>query len=264
LAQLQRVVVNANQIQAGTIAFDKPQSHYLDRVLRLRPDDRIIVMDGQGQTWLTILQATDSKLLKATIVETLVVQSELPIAVTLAIALPKGSGFDDVLRQVVELGVHRVVPILSARTIVQPKENKLERWQKIAQEAAEQSERGIVPQVVAAIPWAEYLRAEQGRAEQGQVEHSTAIATRDRLLCWERGESCNLLTALPHLNPTQTNPHELELAIGPEGGWTEAEVEAAIACGYQAVTLGPRILRAVTASVAAMAIVAAWQDATIR
>jgi 16S rRNA (uracil1498-N3)-methyltransferase len=258
LAQLQRIVVNPNQIQADTIAFDKAQSHYLDRVLRLRPNAQLIVMDGQGQTWLTTLGATEGKLCTATIVESLIVQSELPIAVTLAIALPKGSGFDDVLRQVVELGVHRIVPIVSERTIVQPKETKLERWQKIAQEAAEQSERAIVPQVLPPVAWLQHLTA------PATPDHETP----DRLICWERGESPDLLTRLPQLTPLpesdQPQSRALELAIGPEGGWTEAEVEAAVHCGYQAVSLGPRILRAVTASVAAMAIVAAWQDATIR
>jgi 16S rRNA (uracil1498-N3)-methyltransferase len=233
VGQLQRVVVAPSQIDGQIIHLAKDQSHYLQRVLRLQVGDRFIAMDGLGQTWLAEIGET-----VATIVEPLVVTSELPRAVTLAIALPKGSGFDDVVRQVTELGVARIVPILSDRTQLQPNDKKYARWQKIAAEAAEQSERAIVPIIQEPIPWKKYLQAS---------------ATSDaRFLCWERGDSPALLDALP-------SGGTIELAIGPEGGWTTAEVDEAIGVGYVPVSLGPRILRAVTASVAVMAIVGASQ-----
>jgi 16S rRNA (uracil1498-N3)-methyltransferase len=210
------------------------QFHYLQRVLRLQVGDRFIAMDGLGQTWLAEIGET-----VATIVESLIVTSELPRAVTLAIALPKGSGFDDVVRQVTELGVARIVPILSDRTQLQPNDKKFARWQKIAAEAAEQSERAIVPMILEPIPWKKYCQNP---------------ATSDvRLLCWERGDAPALLDVLPMVGT-------IELAIGPEGGWTAAEVAGATSVGYQPVSLGSRILRAVTASVAVMAIVAASQE----
>jgi 16S rRNA (uracil1498-N3)-methyltransferase len=234
MGQLQRVVVAPSQIDRQTIQLDQAQIHYLQRVLRLKVGDRFIAMDGLGQTWLTEIGET-----VATIVESLVVTSELPRAVTLAIALPKGSGFDDVVRQVTELGVARIVPILSDRTQLRPNDKKYARWQKIAAEAAEQSERAIVPQILDPITWKKYLQ---------NPPKSDA-----RLLCWERGDSPALLDALPSVG-------SIELAIGPEGGWTTVEVEGAIAVGYQPISLGQRILRAVTASVAVMAIVAASQE----
>jgi 16S rRNA (uracil1498-N3)-methyltransferase len=234
LGQLQRVVVAPSQIAGEIIHLAKDQSHYLQRVLRLQVGDRFIAMDGLGQSWLAEIGETG-----ATIVEPLIVTSELPRAVTLAIALPKGSGFDDVVRQVTELGVARIVPILSDRTQLQPNDKKYARWQKIAAEAAEQSERAIVPIILEPIPWKKYLQ-----------NPATSDA---RFLCWERGDSPALLDALPSVGA-------IELAIGPEGGWTTAEVDGAIGVGYKSVSLGARILRAVTASVAVMAIVGASQE----
>jgi 16S rRNA (uracil1498-N3)-methyltransferase len=234
VGQLQRVVVARSQIQGMQIRLEKDQTHYLQRVLRLRVGDQFIAMDGVGGTWLV-----EIGLEFATIVEPLIVNSELPQSVTLAIALPKGSGFDDVVRQVTELGVATIVPIISERTQLQPTEKKLARWLKIAEEAAEQSERSIVPSILEPIAWKKYLMLEPTR------DH--------RFLCWERGDSPGLRQALP-------NQGSIELAIGPEGGWSNAEVDQALTAGYQPVSLGKRILRAVTASVAAMAIVAAHQE----
>jgi 16S rRNA (uracil1498-N3)-methyltransferase len=234
MGQLQRLVVAQTQIHDRAIQLEPDQRHYLQRVLRLQVGDRFIAMDGQGQTWLVEIGEPDCR-----IMESLVVDAELPQIVTLAIAIPKGSGFDDVVRQVTELGVTRIVPIVSDRTQLTPNAKKQARWQKIAAEAAEQSERTIVPTIADPIAWKKYLQ--------------TPATSDARFLCWERGDSPRLLEALPSAGT-------IELAIGPEGGWTTAEVEGAIAAGYQPVSLGKRILRAVTASVAGMAIVAAHQE----
>jgi 16S rRNA (uracil1498-N3)-methyltransferase len=169
----------------------------------------------------------------AVVLEPVLTQTELPIAVTLAIALPKGSGFDEVVRQVTELGVSCIVPILSERTVLKPSENRLDRWRKIAQEAAEQSERQVVPTVMEPIKWMKFLKLERSGI---------------KLLCWERGGE-----AFDSLGSGEA----VTIAVGPEGGWTPQEVAAAEAAGYALLSLGPRILRAVTASVAVMAIAAA-------
>jgi 16S rRNA (uracil1498-N3)-methyltransferase len=226
---LQRLIIAPEQIQADRIQLNPDQVHYLSRVLRLKSGEEFMAMDGRGQTWRVELDADRAKIL-----ELLVVKSELPIPVTLAIALPK-TGFDEVIRQVTELGVACIVPIISDRTLLNPSASKQARWQKIIEEAVEQSERAIVPTIIEPISWKQYL----------------ASPSQNRFIAWERGDSPSLLTSL------NQSVGELEIAIGPEGGWSEGEVAAAIAAGYQAVSLGPRILRAVTASVAVMAIVAA-------
>jgi 16S rRNA (uracil1498-N3)-methyltransferase len=230
---MQRVVVGDVSLVAG-LEIDLPQesAHYLRRVLRLGNGAKFIAMTGQGASW--IAQLTEDG---AVVLEAVLTQTELSTAVTLAIALPKGSGFDEVVRQVTELGVSCIVPILSERTVLKPSDNRLDRWRKIAQEAAEQSERQVVPTVMEPIKWMQFLKLEQ----EGL-----------KLLCWERGgEAFESLGSEP-----------VTIAIGPEGGWTAQEVAAAEAAGYVLLSLGPRILRAVTASVAVMAIVAARLEAT--
>jgi 16S rRNA (uracil1498-N3)-methyltransferase len=233
MSQMQRVVVGDLPLGSG-LEFDLPQesAHYLRRVLRLGNGAKFIAMTGQGASW--IAQLTEDG---AVVLEPVLTQTELSTAVTLAIALPKGSGFDEVVRQVTELGVSCIVPILSERTVLKPSENRLDRWRKIAQEAAEQSERQVVPTVMEPIKWMQFLKLERSGI---------------KLLCWERGGE-----AFDSLGSGEA----VTIAVGPEGGWTPQEVAAAEAAGYALLSLGPRILRAVTASVAVMAIVAARLEA---
>jgi 16S rRNA (uracil1498-N3)-methyltransferase len=246
MAQLQRLVVTPAQISNQVCTLTAEQQHYLSRVLRLHSGDRFIVMDGQGQGWLAELidPLTQAKLLSAIQAET-----ELPLAVTLAIALPKGNGMDEVVRQATELGVSRIVPILSDRTLLNPSTQKLERWCRIAQEAAEQSERQFVPTIQAPIAFLSYLQDVQSlSAPEGQSLH---------YLCVARRSAPSLLSCLTASSQSAPAPASITVITGPEGGWTEAEVEAAIAAGCQPVSLGKRILRAVTAPIAALALIAA-------
>ncbi|MDB9337574.1 RsmE family RNA methyltransferase, partial [Nodularia spumigena] len=143
MAQLQRIAIAPSQIQASLIILTKEQQHYLVRVLRLRTGDRFIAMDGKGKWWLTQLESEQAQVL-----ETLTVETELSVAITLMVALPKGNGFDDIIRYSTELGVTCIAPLLSDRTLLNPSPQKLERWRRIATEAAEQSERAFVPTIL--------------------------------------------------------------------------------------------------------------------
>ncbi len=237
---LQRIVVDPAAIQPPQIDLTSEQQHYLTRVLRLQSGDRVLVMDGQGGTWLTQLEPT----LQVTILEAIQTQTELPVAITLVMALPKGNGLDDIVRQATELGVSQIQPVLSDRTLLNPSPHKRDRWVRIMQEAAEQSERQIVPTLLDPLPFVTYLQHLQ------QLPATTAY------LCTPRQAAPHLVKALAAAPPTAA----IHLAIGPEGGWTDAEIEHAIAAGYQLVSLGDRILRAVTAPLVAIAIVAAFYE----
>ena len=234
MAQLQRLVIVASQIDRQQIVLTAEQQHYLSRVLRLRSGDRFIAMNGQGQGWLASLESD-----QAHILEPIHAHSELPISVTLVLALPKGNGFDEVVRQATELGVICIAPVISDRTLLNPSANKLERWRRIAQEAAEQCERQIVPEILDPVSWSERL----------QIESSPSNTC--RLICLARGNSPHLLDYL-----NQSVCLSITLAIGPEGGWTDAEIAGAIAAGYQPISLGRRVLRAVTAPIVALSLVA--------
>ena len=251
--QLQRLVVKAEQLQNGHVCLVPSQLHYLQRVLRLGAGDRFIAMDGEGHAWLATLklptdpvQATS---IQATIVEPITAPTELAVRVTLVAALPKGNGFDEVVRQSTELGVDQILPVMSDRTLLNPSPQKLERWRRIATEAAEQSERLCVPHITAPIPFTAHL-------QQGCSPPDLLI---QKYLCVARGSTPHLLNCLQASMSDASLP-ELTIAVGPEGGWTDAEVAAAIGAGYQPVALGSRILRAVTAPLVALSLIAAvWE-----
>jgi 16S rRNA (uracil1498-N3)-methyltransferase len=198
--------------------------------------DRIIVMDGQGQSWLAQLEGN-----LAHIIEPITTSTELPLPITLITALPKGSGYEDIVRCCTELGVNTFIPVISDRTILKPSPNKVERWRKIATEAAEQSERQIVPQIINPIKFTQAIK-------------QTINSESDRYICVARGELPTLWSCL-----TKVLEREIIIATGCEGGWTPEEVEKAIEQGFQPVSLGNRILRAITAPMVAVTIVTSYQ-----
>ncbi|WP_088241315.1 16S rRNA (uracil(1498)-N(3))-methyltransferase [Calothrix rhizosoleniae] len=239
MAQLQRIAIASSQIQNGQIALTSPQQHYLYRVLRLQARDNFIAMDGMGQWWLAQLTGT-----VAAIIQPLNVATELPTAITLMAALPKGNAFDEVVRFSTELGVTCIAPLLSDRTLLKPSLQKLQRWQRISQEAAEQSERACIPTILEPATF------------RNVILNTTAT---HRYLCESRGNYPHLKNIINEISV----PDEIAIAIGPEGGWTEAEIEFAIAHGFQPVSLGKRILRAVTAPIAALSIVTATLESVV-
>jgi 16S rRNA (uracil1498-N3)-methyltransferase len=232
MSQLQRITIHPQQLQANQLLLTPQQQHYLLRVLRLRDGDKFIVMDGMGKWWLARLQGEQGEVL-----ELLEVKTELPVAITLMMALPKGNGFDEIVRCCTELGVTCIAPVLSDRTLLNPSHQKLERWQRIASEAAEQSERAVVPTILQPV------------AFNTAIKETTAT---HRYICEARGD-------YPHLQQViNKTANEIIIAIGPEGGWTNQELEIAIASGFQPISLGRRILRAVTAPIVAISLIAAY------
>lgn len=236
----QRILIDPAQMEAdGRLVLTRSQHHYLSRVLRLGEGDRFWVLDGRGGQWLA---AMTGEAAIATLLEQHRGQDFSAVGhLVLAAALPKGSGFDEVVRQVTELGVAQIQPILSERTLLYPSPNKLERWRRIAAEAAEQSERLTVPEVLSPIPWLDFLPTDRSES---------------RYLCVARG-------GVPHLQQRlMAQPAaSVTVAIGPEGGWTDAEIRAAGEQGFQPVSLGSMILRAVTAPIVALSLVRAQLEA---
>ncbi|WP_445630626.1 16S rRNA (uracil(1498)-N(3))-methyltransferase [Nostoc sp. DSM 114167] len=267
MSQLQRIAIAPSQFQQGQILLTKEQQHYLGRVLRLREGDRFIAMDGKGKWWLAQLAGEQAEVL-----ESLLVETELPVSITLMVALPKGNGFDEVVRCCTELGVTCIAPVLSDRTLLHPSPQKLERWRRIAAEAAEQSERSFVPTILEPVAFNTGLSL---------IIDRLSFANSQQYICVARGEFPHLKDCLHHkrqillyerlrqrLRSVQvtndngqmtndTGQETIVIATGPEGGWTTQEIENAIAVGFQPVSLGRRILRAVTAPVVALSLITA-------
>ncbi|MCL1466915.1 16S rRNA (uracil(1498)-N(3))-methyltransferase [Argonema galeatum] len=258
MTQLQRLAIAPSQLQDRQIFLTAPQQHYLSRVLRLETGDRFIAMNGQGQWWLAKLQGEQAEIL-----EPISVQTELPVAVTLMVALPKGNGFDDVVRQVTELGVTCIIPTISDRTLLKPSPQKLERWRRIASEAAEQSERQIVPTILEPVPFTTALAFcqesnrlhNQATEENFPVPNPQSPVPSSQYICVARGDYPHLLDRLIH-----TQHSALTIAIGPEGGWTDAEIQKACAASFQPVSLGRRILTTVLAPIVALSLLAGTSE----
>jgi 16S rRNA (uracil1498-N3)-methyltransferase len=268
-ARLQRLIVADSQYadapSSGSlnteIRLTEQQQHYLYRVLRLQTGDQFIAITPQGW-WLTEIQGFDQP---ARLLEAIAVQTELPRAVTLLMALPK-TGMDDVVRQATEIGVATIQPILSQRSLLNPSAQKLDRWRRIAQEAAEQSERQTVPEVLPPMLWQKAL----------QTWNITQAAC---YLCEARGDYPHLLDCLMQQeqlvendqgneqategSPSRSRQPSIVIAIGSEGGWTPTELEQAIDAGYQPVTLGSRVLRSITAPLVALSVIAAVVESVL-
>lgn len=234
-----RIVIDPSQIQETWIDLTIEQRHYLKNVLRLNEQNTFIAIDGKGNTYLAQIIAN-----KALVIKSLKEATELPIAVTLIVALPKGNSFETIIRSCTELGVNTIIPVLSERTLLKPSSHKLQRWRKIVLEATEQSERQIVPTIVEPILFSDALT-------------DVAKTNSNCYICVTRRKAKHLLTYLNELSH-----HPIIIATGCEGGWTNSEVDQAIAAGFHPVTLGSRILRAVTAPIVSLSLVASVLEQT--
>jgi 16S rRNA (uracil1498-N3)-methyltransferase len=252
MVQLQRLAIAPNQIHDQQIDLTAAQQHYLGRVLRLQPGDRFIILDGQGHWWQAKLNVNlPAPPPQAEILETITVKTELPLELTLLAAIPKGSGFEEILRCTTELGVTQLIPILSERTLVQPSPQKLLRWRRIITEAAEQSERQVIPTLFEPMSW---------QAALSDINSQNTIKNPQRYLCVARGDMPHLCNHLSFQLPSNSVTDAIMIATGPEGGWTETEIKEAIAAGFQPVSLGRRILRSVTAPIVAVSMIVGYLE----
>jgi 16S rRNA (uracil1498-N3)-methyltransferase len=253
---LQRVVLQPQQClepiaTSVQIELTPAQQHYLVRVLRLKQGAEFIALNGKGQWWRAGLS---DDLQRATIVEELLANTELPIPVTLAIAMPKGNGMESIIRTCTELGVSQIVPLWSDRTVVKAGTSmgaqKLERWQRLAQEASEQSLRTYVPEISEPQAFGDWLR------HSDTCQHKFMGVT--------QGSRPHLLTSMLSIYNTNLLADAIIVATGPEGGWTKAEEELAIVRDFQPVSFGARILAATTAPVVALSIISAVVSARLQ
>ncbi|WP_425145439.1 16S rRNA (uracil(1498)-N(3))-methyltransferase [Deinococcus sp.] len=205
--------------------------HHL-RVLRLRPGAELRVFDGQGGEASATLLRLDEGGALLSLGEHLTNVRETPQPVTLAVALLKGDKLSDVVRAATELGAARFQLLQTRYADVQDiGEQKLTRLRRVAAEASKQSRRAVTPEVLAPLPLAELRLAGQGFAAHP-------------------GSQARLTEALHWASP-------VTLVSGPEGGFSEAEIEALTRAGFLGITLGPRILRAETAPLALLGAIAA-------
>lgn len=208
------------------------------KVLRLKAGEEVLVCDGQGKEALCRVSEKDGMTLEVT--ERRESETEASVQVSIYMAFPKADKLEHVIQKATELGAAEIVAFPSARCVSKPDDKslkkKLERWQKIAASAAEQSGRGVIPQVVVLGSYKEAL----SRASQAELS----------ILLYENERATTLKMAL-EAKPITT----VSLISGPEGGLEEKEVEQAKDAGVQICTLGRRILRCETAPLCALSAV---------
>ncbi len=238
MTRLKRLIINPQTRQADRVDLNPEQYHYLHHVLRLGPGDEFLALDGQGQAWIATL-IPDTQ--QAQLLNSVVWESELGVNISLVIAVLKHQALDQVIHQATELGVTDIYPILTTRSLPAPSEQKLHRWQKIAQEATEQSQRLCVPQIHPPQAWSALI------AEIPPPDQKFFLSLEP--------DAMPLAPLVRNLNPT-SKTEDLWLAIGPEGGWTAAEIQLATDFDWQPVSLGQRTLRAMTAAIVGLGIMA--------
>ena len=235
-----------------------PLANQLSRVLRLEPGARIVVLPGDGRAFAVEITALDRRTATGRVVAEAEAPPPPPVALTLYPCSLKADKFEWVLQKGTELGVARFVPVISERSIVRPAAallKKYERWRTIVREAAEQCGRATLPTLTSPLSWAEAVAA--------TAAELSGEANALKLLPWEAERAG---PSLLHVLQQQPQADAIHLLVGPEGGLAADEVAAARRAGWQTVSLGPLILRAETASIAAVAgvMAARWEARTDR
>ncbi len=248
MAEKRRLFINPNRLcdeidSNGELLLTSDESHYLFRVMRMRSEDLLEVIDGKGQLW-------NAKIVKKKIIKLSdgydkplkVVSRERPL-IGIAVVIPK-KGFENFLQMSCEIGVDIIQPLISKRSVVKEcSDEKIIRFQKIIHEAVEQSERLWSPELMQAMTFLNWINNLPPKA------HIGFAATRIEDL----QDYVNWIKATPH------EVNQVWMVIGPEGGWNKDEEALAFDTGLVGVSLGETILRTSTAAVSACQLMTSWR-----
>ena len=241
-----RFYVPNPHIENGLLRIEGDQVRHIQKVLRLRAGDEVLVFDGLGKEFEGTIVEEGRSSVMVKIQRILPPKGDSPLEVTLAQSLLKGEKMDYLIQKATELGVKEIIPFLSSRSVPvlekSGRQKRRYRWGKIAIEASKQCGRGVVPKIESLQDYSDMLRA-------APTDHL-------RLILWER-DGIKLKEVLER-SKAKT---KIFFVVGPEGGFSQDEVEEAKGAGFAAVTLGKRILRSETASLCFLSILQyEWGD----
>ena len=232
---MHRFFVSADAIQGQSVRFAPDQSRQLRHVLRLRSGDEVLVLDGAGACYRVILEHQGKHETSGQILDRIVATGEPAGQMILCQAIARADRFEWVLQKGTELGVTRFQPMITERTVARAAgANKWERWQRIIREAAEQSGRGIIPELAEPVLFEEALSGARG------------------LILFPA-----LTTTTPAMQTLAGARWPATIFVGPEGGFTPEEVEEAREAGIEPIGLGARVLRTETAALVMLTLAAA-------
>lgn len=207
----------------GLVVVDGPEARHLATVCRVRPGDRVCLFNGDGREYPAAVESVTRRDVSLNVMGVESPTREVGFHLEVAAPLPKGDRASFLIEKLTELGVTCFVPLQTQRSVVQPREAKLEKLQRHVIEASKQCGRNVLMRVESLTEWQAYCRRDT-LPDLRLAAHPGAAALR-----W-------------------TAARDVALAVGPEGGFTEEEIETARRSGWQTVSLGPRTLRMETAA----------------
>lgn len=213
----------------GPFTLDGPEAHHLATVCRLRPGSEVCLFNGDGGEYPARIVQVARRQVDLEILRVDRPERELPFTLELAVSLPKGDRVQFLVEKLTELSVTSFVPLLCQRSTAHPRDGKREKLERYVIEASKQCGRNVLMRIGESMAWERYVGA-GGPAELRIIAHPG------------RAEGLEMLIAKP-------TPSTIRLAVGPEGGFTDAEIALATANGWRTVSLGPRILRVETAAI---------------
>lgn len=238
---MHRFYVDSQQRMGGEVRFTPPQTRQITRVLRMKVGSRVLAFNGSGQEWEVEVVSASARQVVGRIVAEHRTPRESPLRVVLVQGLLKAPKMDYLIQKATEMGVAEVIFVATRRTVAEGR-GKVERWARIAIEAAEQSGRLTIPTLTGPYSLGEYA-----------CERSPS----PKLVLWERERVGTLAAVLDRTPP----PDAVTILVGPEGGLEADEVALLKSKEFLPVSLGPRTLRAETAAIAALAVLQhRWGD----
>lgn len=240
-----RFSIRKSDIDSSSVFLYGEEHHHLSHVVRIKPREEVWLFDETGTRYFARVEEIAGDRTRLSILKK-ERAAEPRVKITLAQALIRSKKMNSVLQKATEMGATSIVPVITARTIIRLKERsakKLERWKKIIQEAAKQSKIPFLP-VLSPPVSLEKLIEERDEAKKLVLSENKGIYLKD-ILVRSSGPG----------DKENEPPPSVIILVGPEGGWTDEEEEYILSHGYEAVSLGPHIMRAETAALASLAMV---------
>jgi len=246
---LTRVYVDAPVAAGKRVVVEGSAANHIARVLRLRSGDSLTVFDGSGGEFGARIEEFRKEAVVVAVEEHRPLDRESPLPLTLVQGISRGERMDWIIQKATELGASRIVPVFTKRSVVRldekQAERKLQHWRAIAVAACEQCGRNRIPDLAAPVDFFDMLAGDSSGRPDSTGHTGSAGST--RLLLSPTGDL--------RIDDLQDVGKGITVLIGPEGGLEDVEQEAAIAAGFKAVRLGPRVLRTETAAIAALTII---------
>ena len=250
-----RILVPAIGPSDRVVTLPDGEAHHIARVLRAAVGDEVSMFDGRGREWIGRVSSVGSGPVVVDVLHETTPAAEPHVRLTLAIGLLKGEQMDTVVRDATMLGVSRIAPLVTAHVSVPSRAWKsttvIERWRRVAIASSKQCGRAVVPEILPVVRFADFAQPAQAVAAEGPMRESILMCVEPKL-----ASSAPDRTAA---GEKIARPVAATILVGPEGGWSEEEIEQARAIGAALIHLGPRTLRAETVpTVVLTALWTAW------